>query len=739
MLTKNLAIFCLTLAFTLPALAAGDAMQATRLAPGEAIKLDGHLDEAVWQRAPEHSAFVEFEPQNGRVPSHRTSVRIAVDDKALYLAIVALDPQPDLIRAALSRHDTMSNEQDFVTVYLDPIGQKKSAQFFRVSASGATADGMQTDADNEDLAPDFDFDTVARRTPKGYVVEMRIPFSSLRYAAQGSLPWRIMVARRIPRDESLVLTSVPIPKESTSFISALQTLEGAGRPATDNFLQIRPTLTLRRTNDRDNGVSESANRTALGVDIKFRPHADWVIDGTFNPDFSQVELDVPQLARNRQFASSYAEKRPFFLESSDLLKSPGNDQAGTNSVYTRSITAPRWGLRATLRQEAQAGTLFTVQDQGGGQVLIPGAFGNDVADQPRSTASVAQMQWTWDAASLQTLLSDRSYGALGSNRVLGGGGAWQISDTQRLRAQWLWSSTSALADANGQLQRGTAVRGNEFFADWFRRTESSEASVSIKRSTDGFRNDNGFVPQTGIQSVSGNYNQIWRNTAGFNEIWLYLWGQHERALRNQQTVSAYLTPGFFLGGNNGLEFNLEWRGTATERVTANAPLLHPAYWRTELTYTPFDWMPRVKAVLDVGKQVDVDAVRLRSSTSGSLEARLRLANWLELEPRFEQLVLRSDAGGRAFSETLLRLLAVGHLSARDSIRLIAQTTSALRADDPQAGLVKSSDRTRVASLTYTHRRNAGTVFYAGASRQSEHDSTGTHRSTEVFLKLQLGI
>ena len=68
-----------------------------------------------------------------------------------------------------------------------------------------------------------------------------------------------------------------------------------------------------------------------------------VVDATLNPDFSQVALDEPQLAGNTRFALSFPEKRPFFFESSDLLRSP------TEALYTRSLTAPRWGLRSTWR------------------------------------------------------------------------------------------------------------------------------------------------------------------------------------------------------------------------------------------------------------------------------------------------------------------------------------------------------------------------------------------------------
>lgn len=316
-------------------------MQAAALAPGEHIALDGTLDAPAWQRAPVFSDFIEREPRNGAPPRYPTRVRVLTGAHALYVGVEALDPQPALIRAPLVRHDGVVRTQDFVALYLDPIGRGKVAQWFRVNAAGSTADGVHTgDDDNEDFSPDFDFDAAAARTPQGYTAVFRIPYATLRAASGERAPWRIMVVRRIPRDNNVLEASVPLPPELPSFIANMQPLRGAPAEANAPFLQLRPTLTLRRTLDQPPGAPGTASTAAsAGLDVKWRPRADWVIDATLKPDFSQVALDVPQLSRNTRFALSLTEKRPFFLESSDLLRSP------TDALYTRSITLPDWGVR----------------------------------------------------------------------------------------------------------------------------------------------------------------------------------------------------------------------------------------------------------------------------------------------------------------------------------------------------------------------------------------------------------
>ncbi|MEN9396763.1 MAG: hypothetical protein RLZ81_1293, partial [Pseudomonadota bacterium] len=202
-----------------------------RLLAGEKIILDGSLDHPAWRRAPVYNRFVEREPSNGAAPKFETRIQVLVGERAIYVGVTALDPQPELIRRQLVRHDQVRRTQDFIALYLDPMGRKKAAQWFRIGASGSTADGLHTaEDDNEDFSPDFDFDAASKLTPQGYTAVFRVPFSSLRYSAagigEGSLPWRMMVVRRVPRDQIYLLMSVPLARDAASFIDDLQTVEG---------------------------------------------------------------------------------------------------------------------------------------------------------------------------------------------------------------------------------------------------------------------------------------------------------------------------------------------------------------------------------------------------------------------------------------------------------------------------------------------------------------------------------
>jgi hypothetical protein len=166
--------------------------------------LDGRLDHPAWQRAPVYSRFVEKVPVTGGAAAAGDAGAGAVRPRALYVGVTALDTQPELIRDPLVRNDQVNRTQDFVVVCLDPIGSRRSAQFFRINAAGSLADGLYTASDDsEDFSPDFDWDGAGGAHPQGWTAVLAAALCvSLRFAEGDQDRWRIMVARRLPRDSS---------------------------------------------------------------------------------------------------------------------------------------------------------------------------------------------------------------------------------------------------------------------------------------------------------------------------------------------------------------------------------------------------------------------------------------------------------------------------------------------------------------------------------------------------------
>ena len=714
-----------------------------RLMPGEHIVLDGSLDHPAWRRAPVYQRFVEREPKQGAVPKFETRVQVLVGDLAIYVGVTALDPQPELIRRQLVRHDQVLRTQDFVALYIDPMGRKKAAQWFRVGAAGSTADGLHTaEDDNEDFSPDFDFDAASKLTAQGYTAVFRVPFASLRYSAsgvgQGSLPWRMMVVRRVPREQIYLLMSVPLGRDAASFIDELQVLEGAAPERSHSLLQLRPNLTLRRVTEHTGASPElPASRDTqlnLGLELKWRPRPELVVDASLRPDFSQVELDVPQLSSNTQFALFLPEKRPFFLESSDLLRSP------TDALYTRSVTRPRWGLRASWRSEALAATAFAAHDLGGGDVLLPGPYGSGSTPQGESDSAIARVRVDRDNLTLGGLAALRRYAPhQGDNAVAGPDLTWQATPNLRLRAQWLASRTTALPGSAGALVASPAQTGSALYANAFWRAEPYEVGATLEDKSIGFRNDNGFVTQTGVRRLAVDLHRVWRNQGPLNEIWLNFWAENVQDPLTRSTVYSQVTPGLYTGYSNNSEFSLEYRGLTRQRVSADSALLAERYWHAFYSRNAASWAPQVSVEYDCGQLADLTAREVRAGQRAKFSAKLRPLARLELLPTWSLAQIRAPQGGHSYRETAAQMLAVWHLAPQQSLRLIVQRSQVDRLAEPLRGVAATTDRSQSDSFTYTWRRSAGTTYYLGASRGSAGVGNGQSRGTELFAKMQIDV
>lgn len=714
-------------------------MVAVRLQPDERLKLDGSLSHPAWQRAPVYSRFVEKLPRLGAPPPQRTQVQVLFDDEALWVGVTAFDDAPDRIRDVPVRIDGVNRTQDFVAVYIDPIGSKRSAQFFRVSAAGSLADGLQTAADDsEDFAPDFDWDAAVQRRADGWTAVFRLPFASLRFAEGERQPWRIMVARRLPREQFHLITSVEIPHEAASFIATMQPLQGVQLPERHGFLTLRPSLTLRRVDDRREGAPATRRSDIdASLDLKWRPRAELVIDATLNPDFSQVAIDIPQLAGNTRFALSLAEKRPFFFESADLLRTP------TEAFYTRSFTAPRWGLRGTWRGPLWAGSVLAVDDRGGGVVLLPRPYDTGAAEQPASRALAARFRGDADGSGeLQWggVLAVRRYADdVGDNLVAGPDLAMPLGGNWRLRAQWLASHTTAQpeerrgADGLLRLRKAAAVDAQRLFVKAQRQDADGETAITLDDVQDGFRHDGGFVNQAGMRSFALFHSVGWRHLGPFNEFFLNVEVDDVRDRRTGEIIRQQIRPGFWSAAARNLEWWVEFHGLSKIRPAPGSALLSERFVASGLVMTPAEWFPLIDANVSVGQLADTVAEKVRPGLRLNLSGKLRPLRPLELEPSLSTAWLRAD-GRRAYAETVAQLLGVWHFDAQHHLRAIVQRSAIDRV--AEANVEADRWRSRTTSLTYAWRRSSGTVLYLGASRS--HDEGG-RRTGEAFVKLQFDI
>lgn len=712
---------------------------ALKLAPAERVQLDGRIDEAFWQRAEPVAGFQEYRPREA-VTKYRTEARVAYDGEAIYFAMRAWDPDPSRIESPLVKRDQVFGSQDFFGVYLDPVGTRKFAQIFRVNAAGSVTDGLfNEDSQNEDFSPDFEWDVAVARLPDGWSAEFRIPFTTMRYASPPSENWSVFLVRGITRDDVYRIGNGRIPRDSNCLQCFAQTITGlAGLPPGREFTAT-PNFTFRQVKDRESGRKDVKDRKFIvGADLKFRPSADWVIDATINPDFSQVELDTPQLAANAQFALFVQEKRPFFLEGADILSQP------LNAIYTRAVTDPAWGLRATHRGPNMDATFMTLRDDGKGLIFLPRTLGTGIAIQDtKSQVSIARARWFQGAWSWGAVATHRDYENTDgkptlTNLVVGGDMVWRPNGEWRVRGNLLYADTH---DERNRINGQTRARDHAALVDYNVRTTEWNIAGGIENVGRDFRADVGFFSQVGYTKTYQEFQRKWREVMGIDEIAPYLNLEYRndfdgRLLYQQANAGiAFTLP--------KVNFGIEARPNQQVRFrNSGTPLKRDQmfFW---VEATPGKWLSSFYIESAIGDRGDVANNRIGRGYYIGANATIRLADRLELQPRIDESVIdtrESVTGSKNIvRERAFQLTSIYHLTARDSLRAIVQYNGVRRAPSLYESRVTPFDKNETASLVYGHRRGLGTNFYIGAnsSRTIEPGANYARRINEIFVKASM--
>jgi hypothetical protein len=712
----------------------------TALLSDEKIVIDGKLDDTVWQRIVPMTEFYEYRPQDAMPSKFATEARIAYDKHSLYIGLTAHDPEPGKIDAPLVRRDQVNGSQDFFSVHIDPVGTRKFAQIFRFNAAGAIGDGLfNEDTTIEDYSPDFEFEVRTARSATGWTAELRIPFSTLRYSDPPSATWSIQIVRGISRGEQYRIANGRIPRDSNCFLCYAQTLDGMKDLPHGREFTVIPQLTLRRTTDQiNNAARQTGNDFVAGVDIKFRPRPDLVFDATINPDFSQVELDTPQLASNAQFALFFPEKRPFFLEGADILSTPFS-----GAIYTRSINDPAWGARLTQRTDGHDFTFLTVRDDGKGLILLPGSLNTDFANQEsKSQATIGRFRSHLGTLTIGGLVTDRSYeGAPGKpsafNRVAGVDFVWRPNGELRVRGQLLGSFTK---DPRNLRESGTPDNDFAALVDYNYRDPKWGIAGGVEQVGRGFRADNGFFSQAGYTNVYQEVQRKWSEVGPFHEISPFV-NIARKVDESGRVLYQQAVPGIFVSTSNNTNIAFDWRPNTRLRFRNSGEPLKRDQFFASIESSPGTWLSRYYIETAFNDRADVGANLIRRGYYIGANATLRVSDRFEIEPRIDESVMGSSVlstGNEiALRERALQITSVYHFTSRDNLRLIGQYNSVKRDSAFYTSTVSANEKTETLSLVYGHLRSLGTSFYVGATTSRSLDTTAgfKRRQNELFVKL----
>jgi hypothetical protein len=317
-------------------------LHAVRVSAAPAI--DGDLSDAAWQSAPEFTDFTQHDPEDGAAPTMRTVLRIVYDDDAIYFGVKVEDPQPPT--SLLVRRDTFV-PSDFLSFNIDPQLDRLSGAAFTITPANVQIDSILYNDIGEDGSWDGVWESATKVVAGGWIAELRIPYSQLRFPDKPVHVWGLNVTRRTVRNNEWVRI-VNTRKGETGFVSHFADIVGLegihrGRP-----LELVPYAVARsdirtRANGADPLREDFDHRADGGLDLKYALTSNLTLTGTINPDFGQVEVD-PAVVNLSEFETFYPEKRPFFTEGTSIFAF-GDTPAPThfnfffapNLFYTRRI------------------------------------------------------------------------------------------------------------------------------------------------------------------------------------------------------------------------------------------------------------------------------------------------------------------------------------------------------------------------------------------------------------------
>lgn len=706
--------------------------------------VDGRLDEPVWQTASRLTGFSQYQPVDGQAADDSTEVLVWYSPDAIWFGIRAREQHGDVVRATRANRDNIASE-DHVQILLDTYNDRRRAFLFGVNALGVQQDGTRSDQfgggaggqsatgggtgninpldGTVDLNPDYTFESRGRLVEGGYEVEIRIPFKSLRYQEGAEQTWGINILRRV-QHSGFQDSWTPAIRASASFLGQSGTLGGLRDLRRGLVLELTPTLTQRVDGRQPPAGSWTYDSwSELGGDARWGITQNMSLNGTFRPDFSQVEADVGQVLLNERFALFYPEKRPFFLDGLELFDTPNQ------LIYTRRVVDPDAGLKLAGKLGAtNLATLFAMDNR---------ALSTDST---RPFFGVARVRRDIGRSSTLGLVATTREDGDNHSRLLG-------IDARVYHSRLYFIEVQAAQSWNRG--GGTSGSGPLFQATWDRTGRNWGFNYSVHATAPDFQAAAGFVNRTGIIRATafnrltgygkpGALVQTYGAFFGVTRIGQYA-DPDRGAIEGGESISpsATLRGGWSIGGNGGRNFFTYLPGdyvgyqvqTIGQGGPVTAPFVVPGKERDLFGGSVRATTPTWRLVTFAANVSYGETAIFREAAPGT---QLSLTATMDLRPApatrvsftaTRRTIDRRRDGSRFSSETIPRLKVEYQLTRAIFFRFVGQYTAReLAALLDRAGdqiiingtpTTASSTREFRMDWLFSYRPTPGTLVYAG--------------------------
>lgn len=542
-------VLCLVLCILFTALAVA---QTLRPAPVSTAPLvDGRMDDVAWTNAPSVTDFITFAPDFGKTQEQRTVVWMVFDPANLYFAFRCYD-DPTLVKTSLAVRDNIRSD-DWVCINLDTFGDQQGLTALYVNPHGIQMDSRYASG-NEDFSVDLVWYSAGSMTEDGYIVEVQIPLKSIRYRTDEQTTMSVFFERYISRRNEHGSYPAMDPSKGYAFFSQMAPMVYTGLEHSTLF-EVLPGVTFNQQFARESDTMRVRDvRREGSLTLKYGITSDLVLDGTYNPDFSQVEADAGQVDVNLRTNLFFAEKRTFFLEGRELFNLGGGGGYAQSFVYTRAIVDPKVGLRLTGKL-GEKNTLAVL-----------------LANDEIANATDAQ----FGIARYRRSLSDDSYiGGIGAIRTVGSdrnaiGGAdaqVRVGAGSMVEGHFVGSDTRV---------GGASTSGHALSLAFNRQDRDGLLSVGVEDLSPGFQADMGFLLRTAVTSVIAAYQ---RHLYPESDFW-------NRVTLSAAASQTYDQPSRLWEVSNALSTTLLFRGNlaALLRLTQGTEIFLDRRFNTNGVY-----------------------------------------------------------------------------------------------------------------------------------------------------------
>jgi hypothetical protein len=623
------------------------------------------------------------------------------------------DPDPGSIRAHFADRDVPVLD-DTVGFMIDTFNDRRRGYQFRINPRGVQMDAINSDVDgSEDWSWDAIWDAEGRVTADGYIVEIAVPFSSLRFPrTDGPQTWGFMATRDWPRSMRRRMRSSYTDRNEGCLVCQFDTLTGFEGITPGRNLEFDPTVTVARTDVPAPSIVMPPPLEPGDTDLQAGLSARWgitpnvIFSGTINPDFYQIEADEAQLDINTRFRLFFEEKRPFFLEGADFFSTP------ISAVFTRSIVDPSWGAKVTGKEGRNAFGVFVARDEVT-TMTFPGYEGSGFRsiDAPLTSMVGRYRRDVAGTSAIGVLVASRD-GDEYSNHVAGVDGLVRLGLSNSVRFQYVVSQTeypSAIAAEESQPEG--AFGGHAYSVNVNRNTRNWFFGARTDGYSPGFRADSGFITQTDRRAFGANGGRVFNGGADtwYSRIEVGVGGDRSSDYAGERSQW-------------GLDFSLNYAGPWQSEVYYTAAPNHEYFAGLEFDNFRHNFGASIRPTGDfsagvnatVGGTIDFGGARkaeqVRVTPSVSFNALDRLA--LELNHTYQALDV---APGRLFTANLTQGRAVLHLNRRTFVRAILQYTDIEReaATNPPGSQLDT--RRLFSQYLFSFKINPQTVLLVGYS------------------------